>query len=735
MMRTVGDPLLKRTTLSLSVEGRGLSARYEYDLGMDLLSPKALLQLAQYQPCRDGGITREATFEHMVPAVLMESGGALGGTEELCDAFQTLFGVEIERGEVEGWLVNLESSKVVERDGRRISVSPSTRQALEDRREEFESLSRTARSEWRASLITEAPQIADEQLEALEQDLDDLIAHMVAYHGAEAAVILYPEEPRSVVLRETLSTKVQVLPELDPHFDEVRREGLARFFSSPTESQRRYLADRLDHGFFATVGTLRPTAAVALRDEMAGQRLYLDTNLLIPALNLAGGSVNASTQRLLELTRGLGVQLAVTSRTLEEFQHSLKRARNEVIRNGLPDRRYGEVMKDEARLMGGISLVEGFYENYVARGSDPEEWFRRAAIVEPRLPGLGIEVVDEGLQAVLKNETERIESYVELLSQVDFQKRRGRDPRGDLPREHDAVHRVLIERLRGAAHRTFGSAQFWFLTEDKMLSHFAQEELEDERRVTIPFCISGGAWAQIARCFTPRTDDYDQTVTDLLASPYISFGRAHTLGEVQQVVSRITTLIDDPSPAVVAAFVKDETIEAVTGAKDPAEKDEVALRTYRKVRDEVAERLSALKSRVEGLEAGRTEPGPTDGEDAPSLRSRLEEVEAQRARDRFTSSQAIEDLRARRAEDNAAWARKRAKERRRVVTGAAILVLVALSVLAGLGQISPWVVLLAVGSVTALLFAPAVERSPWAWRAGFVLGVLGVLVGVVELAQ
>jgi hypothetical protein len=713
---------------------------------MDQLSPQALLQLCQYQPCRDGGVTREAAFEHMVPAVLMESGGGISGTGNLCEAFETLFGVEIEPTEIDKWLENLESQKVVEKDGSVITVTDSTRQLLEERRLDFESLSTTARSEWRAWLIMNAPKITDDQLEEMEKELDDLIALMVAYHGAEAAAILHPGEPRAAALRETLIGRVGALPELDPHLDEVRREGLALFFSSPTEAQRRYLADRLDHGFFATVGTLRPTAAPVMREEMAGHRLYLDTNLLIPALGRAGSSVNASTRRLLELTRGLGVELAVTSRTLQEYQHSLRRARSEVTKSRLPDRRFGGVMRDKARMRGGISLAEGFYESYVSRGTDPDEWFRLAALVEPKLLELDVEVIDDGLSAVLKNEADRVKGYVDLLSRIDFQKRRGRDPRGNLRWDHDAVHRVLIERLRGRSHRTFGSAQFWFLTEDKVLPHFALEVLDEEEEGRIPFCISGGAWAQIARCFTPRTDDYDQTVTDLLASPYIRFGQAHDLGEVQQVVGRITTLLEDASPALVAAFVKDETIEAVASAKDPAEKDEVALRIYDKVKDEVAERMNAIKSRVVEVEASRAGPGTADGEDSESLLRRLEEVEAARARERHMSSQEIEDLRVKQRQDQEEWERKwveerarredeERKRRERQAMGVAASLLVALVVLTVLGEVSFWLPLLAAGSVVAFLVSDWMERSPWAWRAGFVLGVVGVLLGVVQLLQ
>src|ERR1051325_6320509 len=112
-----------------------------------------------------------------------------------------------------------------------------------------------------------------------------------------------------------------------------------------------------------------------------------------------------------------------------------------------------------------------------------------------------------------------------------------RKQRDDFPMRHDVLHRLLIEQLRSDSVSKFGKAKYWFLTEDKLLPHFGHLAIPGEKKPKVPFCMSGSAWTQIARCFTPRTSEYDQMVTDLLASPYISFGRVRSFSEVQQVVS------------------------------------------------------------------------------------------------------------------------------------------------------------------------------------------------------
>ena len=497
---------------------------------MTELSPEGLLQLAQYQPHKDGGASREETFRQMVAPVLMESGGSVGSADVLRESFQTLFRVEVDPGELDGWLDHLEDKGAIERNGGTISLTDAARGLLEKSCENFEALSEAAKKEWRASLLRLEPALSEEDLDVFEADLDKLIAHIVAYHGAEAAVILYPEEERSEVLRETLRRRTESLPRRGDPLDEIRRQGFAQFFHEPTGNQRRYLADRLDHGFFSTVGTLRPEAAAAIKEQLAGQRMYLDTNVLIGAFGLAGRSVNQSMKHLLDLTRGLGIELAVTSRTVEEFRHSLDSAKAQIESRGLPSRRYAGVLVNAAREIGGISLLKGFYENYGAHGSTPDDWFRRASQFEPVFAELGIQIHDEGLDAVLKNDGARVNDYVVLINREALHRSRHPKARDDAPLQHDAIHRALIERLRGKSTRRFGTAQFWFLTEDKVLSRFGHLALEGEAPPTIPFCISGAAWGQIARCFTPRTDDFDQTITDLLASPYLRFGKRRNLG-------------------------------------------------------------------------------------------------------------------------------------------------------------------------------------------------------------
>ena len=721
----------------------------KYDRGVTELSAEGLLQLAQYQPYRDGGASREETFRQMVCPVLMEAGGQVACASDLQDAFKTLYGVEVDPDELKEWLEHLESKGAIERTGAAIVVSQRAHKLLEEARVTEEALAQAARSEWRASLVTIEPALIDEELDDLEGDLDQLIAWVVAYHGAEAAVVLFPEQERSLALRQTLRSKTDALPRRSKELDEVRRRGLEQFFQAPTENQRRYLAGRLDFGFFATVGTLRPEGAAAVREELVGQRLYLDTNVMIGAFGLAGRDTNQSVKRLLDLTKGLGVELAVTSRTLEEFRHSLERAKDQIVSRGLPSRRYAGVLQHAAREFGGVSLLEGYYESYGEFGSAPDDWFRRASQFEPALDELGIAIEDEGLDAVLKTEGPRINDYVVLINrEAAFRSRRARD---DLPMQHDAIHRALIERLRGEGQRRFGTAQYWFLTEDKVLPRFGQLALEGEAPPNVPFCISGAAWRQIARCFTPRTEDYDQTITDLLASPYLRFGKARDLAEVQQAVSRISTLLgENASPTVVAAAVNDETLEAAAGADTPDAQDKILVEAYQRSEDELAERLKLLNERVQMTEgeldeerekhqmsAQEISAAEADNEALQrQLNAQQQELAASQEaleRERSSSAEEIEKLKRERREDEERDGERRETRKKAAILVAAIALFVIALGLFLLGVISAAAALLGGAAAISLLVAPFIEHSVWAWRVGFVLAVVGVALGVVSM--
>jgi predicted nucleic acid-binding protein len=674
-----------------------------------------------------------AAFEQMVPAVLMDAGGSVADSEQLRTAFLALFGVQVEHRELDTWLENLAVKGTLTRSGTAIVLAAATRDSLEARREEFEELAKGAEQDWRAAMIQEEPSISADELDSLWAEIEDLIGRMVAYHGAEAAVILYPKEPRSKALLETLEKQGPEPRQANPERRAMSRKSVANFFLSPSPAQRRYLADRLDHGFFATVGTVRPSAGTTMRNEMAGHRLYLDTNVLIPCLGLAGSRHEAAAKRLLELTRDLGVELAVTTKTLEEFRHSLKSTRDDLERDP-PSRRYASVMREQASGTGGSSLAEGYWEALERNGSTIRDWFLKAQVVEPSLERLGIEVVDDEVEVVLNRETKRVDAYLELLGREAA--RRGRS-REDHQLRHDALHRVLVERLREDGAGSFRNARHWFVTEDKLLPEFGHVPLPGEPRPQIPFCISAAAWAQIARCFTPRTDDYDRMVTDLLASPYLSFGSLD-LGEIQYVISRIATLKENASPAVLAAVLNEEVLKAVAGTKEQSDKDEILREAYEREEDKIEAQRTELRERLREMEA-ELEVNRSEAGTVSRLRTEMEAKQAEHddevdrlQRDNRLALDENDELKAKLAAAEAEAEQRRRARLRTAWVVAGCLALTALLALTATEVVSVDLLVIGAAAVAAATVAPFIEHTRFAWSLAFVLAVAGIAIEVVS---
>jgi hypothetical protein len=157
--------------------------------------------------------------------------------------------------------------------------------------------------------------------------------------------------------------------------------------------------------------------------------------------------------------------------------------------------------------------------------------------------------------------------------------------------EHDAKHRLLIEKRRGDANRTFATAGCWFLTFDTVLpryDNYARRGTSD-----VPFCVSAGAWFQVVEAFKPKSEDLGQALADMLASPYVRYRRTLSKESAQAIVAR-THLHTDGSPELAARVFMNtaavDEIETASTPEDQAEKIDSALLAAAKEMQEEARR-------------------------------------------------------------------------------------------------------------------------------------------------
>jgi hypothetical protein len=560
-----------------------------------------LARLAVYRPFADGGAGLTTAIQRLIFGAAMIDGGQFETLAICRDRLLTLWRLDFEIEEIRTAADALAAQGRCERTRSGFSLTQETLDDLAQRAAEAGEFETTAFEEWAQATRAKTPDLSDDDVQLLRQDLNAWLQQIIRRHGIEAALMLYPEDQRARAVIETIDAEgLRILPERSGRLAEIREDALRVFVRNPTESQRIYLANRLEAAFDLTVLTLDPGAAKLAQKQFNAHRVYLDTNFLYALLGFAPATESLAAHRLVQLTKDLGFELAITPWTVNELRTSLQRSRTALELISLPSRDYADLMVQAASEKG---FDRAFWIAYRDKNMSRQDFFDRAAHFTSDLEQLGIHSVDEGCQRVDRR-AEEVKTYVTLLDHVG-----GQQWKETVVLEHDAKHRLLVEQLRGDGHIEFTNARYWFLTQDSRLPVFARLSSSGRTEITgLPFCITSSAWAQVMRAFTPRTDDWDQMVVDLLASPYVGWKRGMSLPAVLEVVARVDQYTDSSVELaweVLADTAKMAEISQLK--KSGAPTDEIAAAidaTF--VADAEASKERAAAARELQLEAERT---------------------------------------------------------------------------------------------------------------------------------
>lgn len=543
----------------------------------------AVRRLAQYRPFSNEGRDLRAVLRDLVLAATAEADvdGVFDSLAACQEAFKTLWGLDVEIEELRRAVDDLVTQGMARHTDGGFALTAETLSALHATREDSINVRSVAFGEWEEHVRTDCPDLSDKQFEELTADLEAWLERIIARHGVEAALVLYPENPRAKAVFDAIEgLGDDFLPNRDKTVMSIRLAVLSDFVKRPTAAQRRFLADRLDVSYFLTVLSLDPAAGRLVQENVAGHRVYLDTNVLYAALGLAKPQEALSTLRLLDLTRAMGYELAVTPWTVDELRTSLARARKRVGGTPLPRRELADLLASQS---DEKSVVAAFWAAYRDRGTQPNDFFDFYDHFETLLDGHGVKVVKEGVTAIDQRQDEIGEQLVLLDRQM------GEKWKEDPVLEHDAKHRLLIERLRGDGHLTFSNARYWFLTRDGKLPPYALSRM-DGATVELPFCVATSAWLQVMRSFTPRTDDLDRTVIDLLASPFVTVRRGVPTPIVEEVVGRVDQAEQGDAKLASAVLTDTALVASIGKARDKAERAKRVDRAFEIKTSELRER-------------------------------------------------------------------------------------------------------------------------------------------------
>jgi hypothetical protein len=632
--------------------------------------------LSQYRPFEGGGESTLEAHEDIALAALAEAGGScetMGGCQE---AIETCFGIRFEELTIAATLSRLVKSGRVDHDDGRFSLSDEERERLDHVAEESRQIGEEALRDWRAFLQENWPLTSDE-LAQLERDLGVFLATVLRRHGAEATLLLYPDsEDAQRLYAEIEEAGFDFLEQVEPELAQVRDFALSQFIRRPTDAQRAYLNLNLNVAYFQTVLSIDPEGAQLVAEVARGQRVYLDTNFVYRLLGVQGPRYVKPAEAILRVTQAAGYECCVTPWTLDEFRISLKRSRDFVEKYPIPPDQYADLA---ANATSDEDFVTAYWRK-VRSGLKPGDFFDYFAAVEQHLADRGISVIDDGCTAI-EQQTEEINDEIAILENAA---RRYRHP---ALLAHDVKHRLLVRRLRGQGLKRFSNARYWFLTHDSVLPRYDHISAGGEQGLA--FCVSAGVWFQIMEAFRAKTNDPEQSLADMLASPYVRYRRILSAEAAATIVARVHQY-EDGTPELAASVLMDsattEEIEAATSDEERLERIDSAILAAGKQAQEEARQSRELaaqeRERAETAERAakellrETEAVRKDEEERAKQRQaaavRDEADRARREREEQERRHA-EELR-RKDEEIAETRRQRNKARRRVLIGFAFVI-------------------------------------------------------------
>jgi hypothetical protein len=242
------------------------------------------------------------------------------------------------------------------------------------------------------------PLISDDELLILDSVLERFIHAVVQQHGAEPALLVYPDDPAAQAVLASPDAKAQALSPCESQEESARAEwALSMFMREASEAQRAYLSEALNSAYFVTALTLDPEGARLIQAITSGQRVYLDTNFVYRLLGVQGPRYVRAAEGILRATQAAGYVCAVTPWTVVEYRESLSRSRKFLEQYPIPPDEFA-VFAAEATSVD--DFVTSYWRQVKATQLSVTDHVAYHEEVESHLQARGIAIVDEGVKAI-----------------------------------------------------------------------------------------------------------------------------------------------------------------------------------------------------------------------------------------------------------------------------------------------------------------------------------------------
>ena len=513
-----------------------------------------------------------------VMVALLPTAGSSGvlSEEEITRGLKEKTQLTFGSGEVRETLNRLRNAGKVEftdRFEKSIVVDSDVVQVEKERIAERDKLDQAVRNTWTHGFLERYPEFDQVTADRIWMELQAAIAQLVNSRSAEAVAFLYIDQRKARTRFEELLNESRTLSGVlegpEGISTELFRSEFTRLLLARDEPLTQFLLGALSAAFQYHLISLDPGAARLARSVVGSKVFYLDTNFLFKLL-LLGPREAHGPGLIADLASELSTELRVGRATIDEFKSTV-RHRSASLRQSLLERE--DFRKIAVSHIGNdLDFMAEFYRQQQSGLVMGVNDFRTKCLqIEDALNGWGITIDEECTwdHDILAGLTYRSQDLNAWTS----------GERTESSCDHDILMEHYVREVRKTHPGNLNDSGVWFLTYDRNFTRFAFRKTVNGE---IPVPLLAENWLQIVRCFSPRTQEYDQAFLSLLSSPFLVDDQTVPFALVANALKKLEKY-EGLSPKTVAGMVVEgEFVKRLNRNLDEEEERQLVERGCRK---------------------------------------------------------------------------------------------------------------------------------------------------------
>ncbi len=319
---------------------------------------------------------------------------------KICEYIKISFKLDFDEAEINSSARRLSSKGMVELsqakrfEHPKIKVLPETAEKINTNLNKLTQLEEQVFEEWRNGLCEKYKEfsIIQDKIDHITDNLQLFTSRMLMKHGVECVALMYPEESKAKKLLEEASSNIfNSLPQIDPFTDDVCKLEIPLFFKNHSKDRKAYISSLFNSSFFWHLIQVDESCSQLLKKVTRGQRLYLDNNILFSIVGLHGEAVFRSIHTMLRMADKLGYELWVTTKTIDEFHHSINTQMEELKSKPLLPKDLARIAVDH---LGEDSFITIYWSEFVENGTSIEEFIAEKSLIDDVLEDLNIQITE-----------------------------------------------------------------------------------------------------------------------------------------------------------------------------------------------------------------------------------------------------------------------------------------------------------------------------------------------------